>query len=264
MSTKEKVSLKGVHTRLSTVNVGYSIKDAIGKIFKYKHKYNEYLNYGILCELRILYELNIIDLLYLLEVEEIMRRYNMKYEINETYLSLHIKDMIHNLYVSNYIVYLNYLVLFNPVHISKIKKNILIQIPMDIILKVLCPNIFISSYRKTNIINIYENSIYLIDSSDKENERPMSSKRKRESKYKKVHKNKNIKGKGDKKITNEVTITTTELNPEGIKELNNEGIKELNNEGIKELINEGIKELNNEGIKELNNEGIKELNNEGV
>ncbi|KOB86216.1 hypothetical protein PFDG_01927 [Plasmodium falciparum Dd2] len=243
-NTKETKPLKGIHTRLSTVNVGYGIKDAIGQIFKYKHKYNEYLNYGILCELRILYELNIIDLIYLLEVEEIMRRYNMKYEINETYLSLHIKDVIHNLYVSNYIVYLNYLVLFNPVHISKIKKNILIQIPMDIILKVLCPNVFISSYKKTNIININENSIYLIDSSDKENDRPMSSKRKRESKYKKVEKKKNSKEKCDKKITNEVTITNTELNNEGIKEETKELINEANNPSIKKDTTEFFLETN--------------------
>ncbi|ETW32542.1 hypothetical protein, variant [Plasmodium falciparum FCH/4] len=243
-NTKETKPLKGIHTRLSTVNVGYGIKDAIGQIFKYKHKYNEYLNYGILCELRILYELNIIDLIYLLEVEEIMRRYNMKYEINETYLSLHIKDVIHNLYVSNYIVYLNYLVLFNPVHISKIKKNILIQIPMDIILKVLCPNVFISSYKKTNIININENSIYLIDSSDKENDRPMSSKRKRESKYKKVEKKKNSKEKCDKKITNEVTITNTELNNEGIKEETKELINEPNNPSIKKDTTEFFLETN--------------------
>ncbi|KAI4840468.1 pentafunctional AROM polypeptide [Plasmodium brasilianum] len=106
----------------------------------------DYINYGIFYELKIMYELHAIDMLLLLNIEEIMIKYKLKYKLDSNFVNYYTNDIITYLHKTHSST-TNEIPLVHILNINKVQKNVLVQTPLSIILKVFYPFICLSPFQ---------------------------------------------------------------------------------------------------------------------
>ncbi|EUD66849.1 hypothetical protein C922_02834 [Plasmodium inui San Antonio 1] len=99
-----------------------------------------FLSYGIYYELRILYEVDAVDLLLLVEVTEIMMKYRMKYKLSNHYLNYYTHEIIHHL-TKGHPSATNSILLVHLTGIGEVHPDVMINVPLCVVCRILCPMI---------------------------------------------------------------------------------------------------------------------------
>ncbi|GAW79549.1 pentafunctional AROM polypeptide [Plasmodium gonderi] len=113
----------------------------------------DYVTYGIYYELKILYELNAVDMTVLIDVEEIMKKYKLKYKLETNFLNYYAYDIIHQL-SREHKSYTREIELVYLLDISQLHRDVIINAPISVVYKVLCPVISMFPINRLSAVTV--------------------------------------------------------------------------------------------------------------
>ncbi|KJP89069.1 hypothetical protein AK88_01362 [Plasmodium fragile] len=119
--------------------IGNAIKNAKGNPLNGVFTNEEiFLCYGIYYELRMLYEVDAVDLIFLTEVKEIMMKYKMKYKLSNNYLNYYTHEIIHHLRKGHQSG-TDSILLVHLTGIGEVHPDVMISVPLCVVCRILCP-----------------------------------------------------------------------------------------------------------------------------
>ncbi|ANQ06571.1 Uncharacterized protein PCOAH_00008540 [Plasmodium coatneyi] len=119
--------------------IGNVIKNAKGNPLNGVFTNEEiFLCYGIYYEMRMLYEMDVVDLILLVEVEEIMMKQKMKYKLSNNYLNYYTHEIIHHL-TEGHASKRDRILLVHLTGIGEVHLDVMISVPLSVVCRVLCP-----------------------------------------------------------------------------------------------------------------------------
>ncbi|SBS81925.1 pentafunctional AROM polypeptide, putative (AROM) [Plasmodium ovale curtisi] len=128
--------------------IGEAIKNVTEKLTSYyNHRSKrDYTNYGIYYELKILYVLQKVDMLLLIDIEQLMIKYKLKYKLEKIHCNYYARDIIYWLHRKYDHLWDNKIPLVYLQNVGEIHPDILIDVPINTVAQVLCPLICLSPY----------------------------------------------------------------------------------------------------------------------
>eukprot|EP00366_Plasmodium_knowlesi_P000473 XP_002257970.1 hypothetical protein, conserved in Plasmodium species [Plasmodium knowlesi strain H] len=135
--------------------IGNAIKNATGNPLNGIFTKDEiFFCYGIFYELKMMYEIGAVDLIFLMEVEEIMMKHKMKYKLSNNYLNYYTHDIIQYL-TKEHPSGMDKILLVHVTGIGEVHPDVMISVPLCVVCKVLYPMV---SFHPTNMhLSLQEN-----------------------------------------------------------------------------------------------------------